>query len=251
MNIDHKFSSPNYSVRQSDVSMVVLHFTEIGFDEAVERLCDPRTKLSAHYVIKSNGEIFNLVDEAQVAWHAGVSFWQDFERINEHSIGIEIDNDGKSDFPTIQMDACVALCSYLKNKYNICRKNFLGHSDIAPTRKIDPGILFDWSYLAKSDLGLWYDENININAIAPEILLQFGLAGPQVLKLQTALNKLGYKIEITGLFDTQTNFVVRAFQAHFYPEIMQKLGMDHYWSDDSKYFWDSKCESILQSFIKS
>ena len=250
MNINYNFRSANYSERLGQIDLVILHFTEINFNETIERLCDPNAKVSAHYLIKADGEIFNLVDENYTAWHAGDSCWQGVEKLNEHSVGIEIDNDGRSSFSTEQMDSCVALCKVLKSKYNISYKNFIGHSDVAPARKIDPGILFDWSYLAKFGLGYLHNAQISLHQKHPKILLEFGSVGDGVLKLQTYLNKLGYKIDTTSVFDAQTNYVVRAFQARFNPALLLKLGMDYYWNNDSKYFWDEASELILQSLLE-
>lgn len=250
MNINRKFSSANYSERLEQINLVILHFTEINFTQALERLCNPDAKVSAHYLIKADGEIFNLVDEAHTAWHAGDSYWQGVEKLNEHSIGIEIDNDGRSNFPLKQMDSCVALCKVLKSKYGISSKNFIGHSDVAPARKIDPGILFDWSYLATFGLGHSHNAQISLNQKHSKILLDFGSTEPSVFELQTNLSKLGYKINITSVFDNQTNYVVRAFQAHFYPALLLELGMDSYWNKYSKYFWDEASELILQSLLE-
>lgn len=248
MNFNRRFSSPNHSERAGNIEFVIIHFTEISFQDTIMRLCDPQAKVSAHYVIKADGEIFNLVDDARTAWHAGVSFWSNKNKLNEYSIGIELDNDGKSDFPQQQMDSCIYLCQHIKTIYNIKKQNFIGHSDVAPNRKIDPGILFDWSSFAKFDIGLWYNEN-TIELNQPQILLKDGAANDKVLKLQSNLSKIGYKIELTGIFDLQTNYVVRAFQAHFNPKLLQKLGMDFYWSDDSKYFWNKSSELILNNLI--
>lgn len=245
MNINRKFSSPNHSQRQGNIELVIIHFTEINFEDTLVRLCDPQAKVSAHYVIKADGEIFNLIDDSRAAWHAGESFWGNRNKLNDYSVGIELDNDGKSDFQQEQIDSCIYLCQHLKTIYNIKKQNFIGHSDVAPSRKIDPGILFDWSSLSKFGLGLWYNEAaIELNQ--SQILLKTEAASDEVSNLQKNLSKLGYKIEFTGIFDVQTSYVVRAFQAHFNPRLLQKLGIDFYWSDDSKYFWDESSELILK-----
>jgi N-acetylmuramoyl-L-alanine amidase len=227
--------------------MIVIHYTEMNFEDAIARLCDPLAKVSTHYLIKSDGQIFKLVDTDHVAWHAGESSWKDLEKINDHSIGIELDNSGYSNFPISQMNSCVDLCQQLSNIHQISRFNIIGHSDIAPSRKIDPGIFFDWLYLAKHKLGIWH----NIDTLAPrsKVMFHYGDQQPEILITQNNLKKLGYKIELTGIFDDQTNFVIRAFQSHFYQPLIRKLGVNFYRNHNSKYFWDNISEEILKELI--
>ncbi len=126
---------------------------------ALERLCDPRSKVSAHYLIEEDGRVFHLVDEASRAWHAGLSFWRGEKDVNSHSIGIELVNPGHEfgyrPFPAAQMEALRALCLDIKNRRDIPAENFLAHSDIAPMRRQDPGEWFDWKGLATHGIGIW------------------------------------------------------------------------------------------------
>ena len=121
--------------------------------EAIQKLCNSRSKVSSHYFIKNNGQILNLVPDLYTAWHAGVSCWKKFKSLNKYSIGIEINNPGHDHgykkFNSKQIFSLIKLLKYLKKKYNIKKQNILGHSDIAPYRKKDPGEKFPWDVLAK------------------------------------------------------------------------------------------------------
>ena len=157
--------SPNYDVRKGSVNidMLVLHYTGMGNSQvALERLRDPATKVSAHYMIDENGTIYALVDESFRAWHAGVSCWAGQRDINSCSIGIELANPGHKfgyhPFPKKQRDALVGLADGILNRHAIPAHRVLGHSDVAPSRKRDPGELFDWNGLAKAGIGLWPEE---------------------------------------------------------------------------------------------
>lgn len=247
MKINTKFNSPNYSPRSEKIHFVIIHYTEMIFEEALAKLCDPLAKVSSHYLIKSNGEIFQLVDNKNIAWHTGESYWFELSKLNNYSIGIELDNLGYNPYPLEQMISCVNLCKELTLIHNIPRSNIIGHSDIAPHRKIDPGPFFDWSYLAAHNLGKWH--NIDNTTLNQPIIFKFGDSNTGILHLQSNLKKIGYKIEINGIFDEQTNYAVRAFQAHFYPEKIKKLGRDFYFDNNSRYSWDIASDQILQACL--
>ncbi|HSQ95558.1 MAG TPA: N-acetylmuramoyl-L-alanine amidase [Croceibacterium sp.] len=139
--------------------MVVLHYTDMPSAEAaLTRLCDPAAKVSAHYVITEEGEVIRLVDESMRAWHAGMSYWRGKSNVNGASIGIELVNPGHTcgyrPFPDAQIDALVPLLHRIVHDYDIPRANVVGHSDIAPQRKLDPGELFPWERLAEYRLAL-------------------------------------------------------------------------------------------------
>jgi len=139
--------------------MVVLHYTDMPSpDAALTRLCDPAAKVSAHYVITEEGEVIRLVDESMRAWHAGMSYWRGKANVNGCSIGIELQNPGHTcgyrEFPDAQIDALVPLLHRIVHDYDIPRANVVGHSDIAPQRKLDPGELFPWERLAEYRLAL-------------------------------------------------------------------------------------------------
>ena len=145
--------SPNWNERRLPVSRVVLHYTGMRKgEEALERMLDPAAEVSAHYMIEEDGTVFRLVDEEKRAWHAGRSYWRGETDINSASIGIELVNPGHEwgyrPFSEAQMDALVPLLADIKVRYDIPRANIVGHSDIAPARKEDPGELFDWETLA-------------------------------------------------------------------------------------------------------
>ena len=130
---------------------------------AIRRLTDSKTKVSSHYFIKNNGDIISLVPELYTSWHAGISSWENYKSINKYSIGIEISNPGHNykykKFSKKQINSIVKLSKYLIKKYKITIKFILGHSDIAPYRKKDPGEKFPWKYLSKNKIGLWHELN--------------------------------------------------------------------------------------------
>ncbi|GGB34810.1 N-acetyl-anhydromuramyl-L-alanine amidase [Sphingomonas metalli] len=151
--------SPNWDARTLPISMIVLHYTGMPDAEgAIARLCDPAAKVSAHYVVEEDGRIHRLVDEANRAWHAGASHWRSIDDVNSASIGIEIVNPGHDwgyrDFPAAQMEAVIALVADIKDRHGITRGDIVGHSDVAPARKRDPGELFPWGALARLRLAL-------------------------------------------------------------------------------------------------
>lgn len=149
-----KKPSPNFGERKDGAkpSMIILHYTGTrDLEETYSYLLDPAREVSAHYVVDVDGTIMQLVDEKKRAWHAGVSSWEGVTDINSHSIGIEIQNPGHEfgyvPFPQDQIDAVKELCRDIMQRWDIKPKNVLGHSDVAPGRKIDPGELFPWSEL--------------------------------------------------------------------------------------------------------
>ena len=151
--------SPNFSERKLPVSMIVLHYTGMAdAAAAIERLCDPVAEVSAHYLVDEDGTIHRLVAEDKRAWHAGKSRWRGIEDVNSASIGIEIVNPGHElgyrPFAEEQIDALLPLVAQIKERHRITRGNVVGHSDIAPMRKQDPGELFPWSRLARLRLAL-------------------------------------------------------------------------------------------------
>jgi N-acetylmuramoyl-L-alanine amidase len=210
--------SPNSDSRNgTPVSLLVLHYTGMESGAAaIERLCDPAAKVSSHYVVEEDGRVFALVDEAQRAWHAGVSSWGRRSNLNAHSVGIEIVNPGHEFgyrlFPAAQMQSVLQLSQAIIRRHGIVPRNVIGHSDIAPTRKIDPGELFDWEWLARHGVGQPVPQ-IDMNPYDAQ--LWAGDSGAAVLLLQQRLQNYGYGIELTGVYDTQTEIVVSAFQRHF------------------------------------
>jgi N-acetylmuramoyl-L-alanine amidase len=212
--------SPNHDARPADgaVDMVVLHYTGMAdAAAALARLCDPAAKVSTHYLIDEDGGVYRLVAEARRAWHAGIASWRRATDINARSIGIELVNPGhdggRRPFPAPQMMALLDLLRDIGGRYAIPRDRILGHSDVAPLRKQDPGEWFDWALLAGHGFGLWPEPDFAPSEHAPA--LAPGQAGPAILNLQIALDAIGYGIEGTALYDPVTEAVVTAFQRHF------------------------------------
>ncbi len=151
--------SPNYNERKAPLDMIIIHYTDMASaEEALERLCDASSEVSAHYLIGKNGQIYQMVKDEMRAWHAGVSSWEGESDINSRSIGIELDNGGETQdypsFPTIQIETLISLCHSLIAKHNIPRARIIGHSDVAPGRKKDPGPQFPWNLLNAQGLGI-------------------------------------------------------------------------------------------------
>jgi len=214
--------SPNFNERKSPPDMVVLHYTGMKTGaEALARMCDPASQVSAHYMIDENGDVYRLVPEERRAWHAGVSFWKGETDINGCSIGIEIVNPGHEfgyrDFPPGQIDAVIGLLDGIRERWDIPDHRILGHSDVAPARKSDPGERFPWQGLAAHGHGLWVTPDLPPQgAMGPPL-------GPEdtglgVFSLQSALGKLGYNILAGGPYDAETATTVTAFQRHWLPE---------------------------------
>jgi N-acetylmuramoyl-L-alanine amidase len=197
--------------------MIILHYTGMPTGEAaLERLRDPDAKVSAHYLVEEDGRVFALVPEARRAWHAGVSVWAGETDINAASIGIEIVNPGHEHgyrpFPDLQIAAVVALLADIRSRWTIPDSRILGHSDVAPARKQDPGELFPWAALAAAGHG-WWVEPLD----APGEALGLGDEGLGVMTLTAGLARLGYGVTASSLYDDDIATVVRAFQRHWAP----------------------------------
>jgi N-acetylmuramoyl-L-alanine amidase len=204
--------SPNRGARDgATVDTLVLHYTGMASAvAALDRLCDPAAEVSAHYLIAEDGTVYRLVPEDARAWHAGASFWAGATNLNSRSIGIELANAGHDgglpDFPEPQMAALTALARDIVGRHGIASHRVLGHSDIAPERKQDPGERFDWARLAHAGVGIWP---------AAEVVPDIG--PPDILTVQHGLARFGYRVDPTGIHDPQTACVLRAFQRHFRP----------------------------------
>ncbi len=212
--------SPNQGERNKGrvPDMILLHYTGMpDVEGAIAQLCTPGTDVSAHYIVLEDGRIVQCVPEAKRAWHAGVSTWAGEDDINSCSIGIEIVNRGHDwgypDFPLRQIAAVIALCRGIMLRRSIPAHRVLGHSDVAPARKKDPGEKFPWHSLANSGVGHW----VQPAPIARGEMLQLGAISDDVMNMQTAFAKYGYGIPVTGKYDGATMEVVSAFQRHFRP----------------------------------
>jgi len=214
--------SPNHDERAGGRSpdMIVLHYT--GMQDAIaalDRLCDPLSKVSAHYLVFENGCVVQMVQESRRAWHAGQSFWAGETDLNSRSIGIEIVNPGHDydypDFPKRQIAAVTTLCRGILTRNIIPPPRVLAHSDIAPSRKRDPGEKFPWRTLYDSGIGHW----VKPSPIAEDNgVLALGDRGDKVTALQQSLSQYGYGVTVNRTYDSVTHDVVAAFQRHFRPE---------------------------------
>jgi N-acetylmuramoyl-L-alanine amidase len=199
--------SPNFDDRPggpSDIDMLILHYTGMQTGQAaIDRLRDPVAKVSSHYVVEEDGTIFRLVPEHLRAFHAGISYWRGRHTLNGVCIGIEIVNPGHEwgyrPFPAVQMEAVKNLCLAILGRHTIPPCNIIGHSDVAPNRKQDPGELFDWKGLAGAGIGFWPEDDGR-------------RATPDRESARAALAAIGY--ETTWPLET----VVTAFQRHFLPK---------------------------------
>ena len=204
--------SPNFDQRTagSAIDMLILHYTGMkSAAEALDRMCDPAVKVSAHYTIDEDGTVWRLVDESARAWHAGLSSWRGRSDINAASIGIEFVNPGHEfgyrPFPEPQMAAFEELARAILARHPIPARHVLGHSDVAPLRKQDPGELFDWPRLAQAGIGLWPDFGKTTDEPA------------SIAALQAALQRIGYACPVSGELDDETRAVITAFQRHYRP----------------------------------
>ncbi|MGE0753693.1 MAG: N-acetylmuramoyl-L-alanine amidase [Alphaproteobacteria bacterium] len=208
--------SVNFDSREGHaIDMLVLHYTGMpSGEEALKRMCDENAKVSAHYMIEETGDMFQLVAEADRAWHAGKSHWRGHDNINQRSIGIEIVNPGHEfgyrPFTDIQMRSVQELCHEIIALHDIPARNVVGHSDIAPTRKEDPGELFNWQWLASEGIGLW-----------PRVC---GDSAPA-----RKLTDYGYDI-------SDMPKAIIAFQRHFRPKLLCGT-------------WDEECGQLLAGLL--
>ena len=168
MNINISLNySPNFNPKKrkvNQIKFIIFHYTGMKTDtESLNRLTNIKSEVSCHYLIKNNGEIVMMVPDLYIAWHAGKSHWKNFKSLNKNSIGIEISNPGHNfrykKFSKKQIKSILRLTKFLIKKYKIKSQNILGHSDIAPTRKKDPGEKFPWEYLSSNKIGIWHKLN--------------------------------------------------------------------------------------------
>ncbi len=209
-------NSPNYSKKtrnKQSIKLIVIHYTGMqSMIESLKRLSSKTSKVSCHYHISKKGAITKMVEENKIAWHAGKSKWRNFKNLNKISIGIELENRGHKygyeKFPNLQIKNLINLCVYLKRKYNIKNSNIVGHSDIAPLRKMDPGEKFPWKKLKKRKIGIWYKKNYkNCN-------LDFSKKRKIFFN---NLFKIGYRYFNKNAVTKRDFLIIKAFQRHFLP----------------------------------
>jgi N-acetylmuramoyl-L-alanine amidase len=237
--------SPNFNPEKrkaNQIKFLIFHYTGMSTEKAaIKRLTNIRSEVSSHYLINQTGKIINLVPDLYIAWHAGRSKWKKYESLNKNSIGIEITNPGHSfgykKFPKQQILSLIQLTKFLIRKYKINKKNILGHSDIAPERKKDPGEKFPWQNLSKNQIGYWHkidqktqikNRMVNINDLQKKIFYK-------------NVFKIGYSKKISkNLKHKKNNYLIKiteAFQRRFRPAIVNgKI--------------DKECLIISQNLIK-
>lgn len=218
-------ASPNHGVRKNGKTpdAIILHYTGVPTAEAaVALLCDPRTEVSAHYVILPDGRILRLVPEPRRAWHAGRGYWAGETDMNDVSIGVEIAHPGHRDgraafpYPDAQIASVIALCQDVSSRWAIAPERVLAHSDIAPDRKIDPGEFFPWNQLGEAGVGCY----VPPCPITEGPRLARGAQGEEVEAMQAMLARYGYGVSQSGVLDESSECALRAFQRHFRPALI-------------------------------
>ena len=209
--------SPNFTKKTrkiNDIKFIIIHYTGMQSEiESLKRLKSYTSKVSCHYLINRKGRTTQLVKNQNIAWHAGKSKWKKFTNLNKNSIGIELVNKGHQfgyqKFTKEQIKNLIILCKYLKKKFKIKTENFLGHSDIAPLRKIDPGEKFPWKKLSKYKLGKWYpNKKMNINVNKRKIEKVFF----------KNIQRIGYRYFKTRIRNKRDKNIIKSFQQHYLPK---------------------------------
>ena len=208
--------SPNFSKKirkKKQIKFVILHYTGMQSEiESIKRLTNQKTKVSCHYLINRKGLIIRMVKDKNIAWHAGKSKWKNFINLNKFSIGIELVNKGHQfgyqNYTNKQINNLIVLCKKLKKKYKINTENFLGHSDIAPLRKADPGEKFPWKKLSKFKLGKWYQQK---NFIAVK-----NKKKKEKIFFKN-IKKLGFRYFNIERRNSKDKKIIKSFQQHYMP----------------------------------
>jgi len=216
-NFDRKTRSKNL------IKFIVIHYTGMQSErESINRLCSVKTKVSSHFLINRVGKIYRLVQENKIAWHAGKSFWGKYKNLNKNSIGIELVNKGHQfgyqNFTKKQLTSLVKICSNLIKKYKIKSKNIIGHSDIAPLRKEDPGEKFPWKELSKKKIGIWHNCK---SSFLKKVRKNKIISKSDKKKFIKYLNNIGYSYK--GRNKPLLIKTVKAFQRHFRKELINGI----------------------------
>tara|TARA_B100001057_G_C22808052_1_gene934282 strand:+ start:1073 stop:1804 length:732 start_codon:yes stop_codon:yes gene_type:complete len=239
--ITKKYSS-NFSLpkrSRDNIKFIILHYTGMKKENlAIKKLCDHKSKVSSHYFIKKNGNILNLVPDLYEAWHAGKSRWKKYEFLNKYSIGIEIQNTGHNhyyeNFSSNQVSSLKKLLKNLIKIYKIKNKNILGHSDIAPDRKKDPGEKFPWKNLSKIKIGFWH----NLPLTTLKKLRLISLTPKEQNEFLTNLSKFGYPKIKKFKFHKRKKMLSSAFQRRFRQSLVNGIP-------------DKECLLISKNLLKS
>ena len=232
--------SPNYNRKKrsiNSIKIIVLHYTGMQSErESINRLCDSRFQVSSHYLINKSGKIYRLVKDVNVAWHAGKSCWGNYKNLNKNSIGIELVNKGHKfgyeSFTKKQILGLIKICKILVTKYKIKNRNIVGHSDIAPLRKIDPGEKFPWKQLAAKKIGIWHRSKTNFLKKFRRIKIS---SKKDKVKFINNLKKIGYCFSNKNRFFTIKT--VKAFQRHYRKQLINGV-------------IDEECLIIAQDLVK-
>ena len=233
--------SPNFDVikrPKKKIKFIIIHYTGMSNElSALNRLCNIRAKVSAHFFIKKNGSVLNLVPPLYEAWHAGKSSWKGLKSLNKYSLGIEIQNSGHDNkyenFSQKQITSTKKLLKYLIKIYKVNTKNVLGHSDIAPDRKKDPGEKFPWKELAKSKLSQWH--NLDVKKLKQKRLIR--LNSIEESNFIINLNKIGYSRTSQKNYNLKKN-IIKSFQRHFRQKLINGIS-------------DQECLIISKNLLKS
>ena len=219
--------SPNFDLKKrrlKQIKFIIFHYTGMKKQkDAITQLTNIKSKVSSHYFIKNNGEILTLVPDLYIAWHAGVSSWKKYKSINKYSIGIEISNPGHEHsykkFSKKQIKSILKLSAYLIKKYKIKSNFILGHSDISPDRKKDPGEKFPWKYLSKNKIGFWH--NLSKKKLFKERNKQ--VSQLEKNKFIKNLNKIGYPKNMSFNKNKYSKLLTTAFQRRFRQELVSGI----------------------------
>ena len=222
--------SPNFDLKKrnkNNIKYLIYHYTGMKNDKsAIKKLTSLNSNVSCHYYINETGNLIQMVPDLYIAWHAGKSNWRNHKSLNYNSIGIEISNPGHKygyrNFNYNQIKSLIKISKFIIKKYKINKKNILGHSDIAPLRKIDPGEKFPWKLLSKNKIGIWH----NINSRKTKIFRN-KISEPNLVKFINLLKKIGYRIEYSK--SKQLKKLIKIFQMRFRPDLVDgKLDFECY-----------------------
>tara|TARA_B100002051_G_C16695433_1_gene617861 strand:+ start:857 stop:1567 length:711 start_codon:yes stop_codon:yes gene_type:complete len=216
-----KFYSPNFVKKKrpyNSIKVLVIHYTGMQSErESINRLRNKNSEVSSHFLITQNGKVYRLVDDNRIAWHAGKSHWGKYKNLNKNSIGIELVNKGHkfgyTNFKKKQLLSLITVCKQLIKKYKIKKRNIVGHSDIAPSRKIDPGEKFPWKELANKKIGIWH--NCKMDALKK--FRKVNATSNDKIKFSKYIYRMGYR------YSLKKHKVIKAFQRHFRKELINGI----------------------------
>lgn len=235
---EYQAGTTNFNLRKPNF-VIIHHTAQDSVEQTLTTFTLPRTQVSSHYVISRNGEVYQMLNDYYRAWHGGAGKWGNTSDLNSSSIGIELDNNGFEEFPPAMINSLIDLLKVLKERHKIPDANFIGHSDIAPSRKVDPNPTFPWKLLAEEGFGLWYDEDI---VMTPEVIID-GRPRPGSVEIEVSENEItpNTKIEepspldvdpeialrIIGYDTSNLDAAIKAFKLHFIQSEVNGTLTDH------------------------